>query len=284
MPLPPPTPESQAYSLAVSALLARVLQYGLAAWGSTSIDDAGAAALSQRLVPVVSAAQLRVANLTSVFLARQTGTTPVRVDEDLVTRARRVDPAIVYQRPVITTRSELKQSVLADEPVDLDAARAVGARRLESLVTTDLQLAKVHQARASLVSTERKYYRRVPRAEGACALCLIASTQRYKVHTLMPIHPGCHCGIEDLPAGMNLDDNVIDVDLLNATHARVKDFIGIADRGGRAPDYRKLLVTRQHGELGDVLAYRGYKFTGKGDIKAELPEQLSPAVVDLNVA
>lgn len=560
MPLPPLTPESQAYSLAISDLLARLLKYGLAAWGATSIDDAGAAALAQRMAPAVTAAQVQVANLTSVFLARQTGTAPVRADEDLITRSRGVDPEAVYQRPVIATRSELKQSVLNDEPVDLDAAREVGAHRLESLVTTDLQLAKVHQARTSLIASERKYYRRVPRPEGACALCLIASTQRYKIHALMPIHPGCvpgdsavsipagvgcgpaafawgeleavsrrlfkgelvefvtaggdqvrvtpnhpvltdkgwipadllrvgdavfssghreriahggpqvdqrpalakdvfdaarvafplvrmplaaedfhadgaqgevdivytngcfpternaelievvressfvnthfgrlafdsgrsfsslslsglpafgggvrgsslsgdlfgghsghpgpvgtgpitrfdapaekfsfenaavyasqglhlksrlaglvesdsivelrrvsfsdhvfnlhtregwyasnngivsncHCGIEVLPDGMNLDDNVIDVDLLNATHARVKEFAGIADRGGRAPDYRKLLITRQHGELGSVLAYRDYKFTGSGDIKA----QLQHSAVDLDV-
>lgn len=298
MPLPPQSPELAAYTQSTSNVRDRVVAYALATWAATSIDDAGATQLATRMAPVVAAGQIQIATLTAAFLARQTGGRQIRLPEDQVTALRGVDPAIVYQRPVITTRTVLKRQVEADAPtdpapvdhhvddqpqqdatpvrrdtvvVDLDQARDAGARRLESLVTTDLQLAKVHQARASLIEAERKYYRRVPRAEGACAMCLIASTQRYKIHALMPIHPGCQCGVEELPAGMDLDDNVIDVDLLNATHAKVKEFTGIADRGGRAVDYRKLLITRKHGELGDVLAYRGYDFTAKADIKAQLP-------------
>lgn len=262
MPLPPPTPELAAYLLAASEIRDRLLAYALAAWAATSIDDRGAAELAARLVPMIAAGQIQIATLTAAYLGQQLGSAPARMPEELVTALRGVDPELVYQRPVIATRSELKHKV-----VDLDEAREVGARRLESLLTTDLQMAKVHQGRATLLESERKYYRRVPRAEGACALCLIASTMRYKVHALMPIHPGCQCGIDELPAGMNLDDNVIDVDLLNATHAKVKEFTGIADRGGRAPDYRKLIITRKHGELGDVLAYRGYQFTNQDDVQ-----------------
>lgn len=279
MPLPPQSPELAAYTQTTTDIRDRLLAYALAAWAATSIDDGGAAALAARLVPIIAAGQIQIATLTAAFLARQTGARPIRLPEERVTALRGVDPELVYQRPVIATRSELKNR----DVVDLDAARDVGARRLDSLLTTDLEMAKVRQAQASLLESDRRFYRRVPRAEGACALCLIASTQRYKIRALMPIHPGCQCGIDVLPAGMNLDDNVIDVDLLNATHAKVKDFVGIADRGGRAPDYRKLLITRQHGELGDVLAYRGYKFTTQDDIKAQLPGR-TPVPVDLDVA
>jgi hypothetical protein len=189
------------------------------------------------------------------------------VVEGRVTGLRRgVDPLAVYERPVIKTRAVLAQQIARGQVVDLDAARAQGENRLESLLTTDLQLAKRQQAQHSLVAAERTYYRRVPRASGACAMCLIASTQKYKVEKLLPIHPGCQCGVEALAPGADLDRDFNATELLEATHAKVKEFTGIADRGGRAPDYRKLLITREHGELGDVIAYRNYKFTGPKDI------------------
>ncbi|WP_200820481.1 hypothetical protein [Mycolicibacterium houstonense] len=76
----------------------------------------------------------------------------------------------------------------------------------------------------------------------------------------------CDCDVDVLPRGMDLDQ-VIDVDLLNSTHDQVKAFAGVADRGGRAPDYRKLIVTHEHGEVGPVLAWRGQQFTSKADLK-----------------
>lgn len=270
MPLPPLSPESDAYTRAVADVRARVLAFALAAYAASSLDDAGAAALASRMVPVIAAAQVRVASLTASFLARQTGSRPLRLPESSVVAVRGVDPAVVYERPVITTRAAVAKQIAKNQPVDLDKAREVGARRLDSLLTTDLQMSKIRQADASLLASGRKQYMRVPRSEGACALCLIASTQRYWVGKLLPIHPGCQCGVAELPSGTNLDGNVIDADLLNATHAKVKEFAGIEDRGGRAPDYRKLLITRHHGELGDVLAYRDYKFTGPAQI-AQLP-------------
>lgn len=255
------TPQSDAYAAAVADVRSRLVAYAAALWAATSVaDQASLALLVSRIVPAVASAQVRVAALTAAFLARQTGSAALPVATALVTAGRGVDASHVYARPVVAARTALKQG----QP--LGAAREVGARRLESLVTTDLQMAKVRQADMSLWAAERTYYRRVPKGASTCALCLIASTQRYRVGTLLPIHPGCDCGVEALPPGADLDE-LFDTDrLLEAAHAKVSEFAGLEDRGGRAPDYRKLLITHDHGELGDVIAWRGQQFTGPGQV------------------
>lgn len=256
-----PSPQADAYARAVAAVRAQMVRYASGLWDATSaVDRDSSAQMVARIVPVVGAAQLRVANLTALYLARSTGTDPVPVNTALVTGGRGVPPATVYARPVIIARAALA------EHKSLPAARDIGGTRLQSLVTTDLQMAKVRQADQSLVAAGRTYYRRVPKGESTCALCLIASTQRYKTGNLLPIHPGCDCGVEELPAGVDLDDVLDTGKLLAAAHAKVKEFTGIANRGGGAADYRKLLINHEHGELGQVLAWRGQKFTGPNDI------------------
>jgi hypothetical protein len=44
------------------------------------------------------------------------------------------------------------------------------------------------------------------------------------------------------------------------------EIVGVEDRGGRAQDYRKLIVTREHGEVGPTLSWIGQKFTSQADI------------------
>lgn len=256
--MPPlvPSPEADAYTLAVASVRAGIVRYAQAAWALAGVDDESMAALVARIVPAVLAAQMQVANLTAVFLGQAAGGRPAPVVRELVTGGRRLDPVRVYQRPVITARTALAQSKSFDE------AKTVGGHRLESLVTTDLQLAKTRQADRSLIASGAEFYRRVPKGESTCALCLIAATQPYTVGELLPIHPGCDCGVEALPPGVNLDDQLDADRLLEATHAKVEEFTGVSDRAGRAPDYRKLLITHEHGELGPVLGWRGEQFTG----------------------
>lgn len=101
------------------------------------------------IVPKVLAGQLAIANLTSVHLAavatrRGNPTQPSPVDPKLVQNGRGVPPEEVYRRP-----AGALYRALADG-VPFDKARQRGAMRLESLVATDLQIAKVRQANASL--------------------------------------------------------------------------------------------------------------------------------------
>lgn len=250
--------DRESYDAAIDAVRQQLLVYAAAVWGAANLSDEFIAQLVAVYVPAVKAAQLEVANLTSAYLAAVTNTTPVPVD-DVVTRGRGVPDRIVYARPVIQARSLVAEGKPYMEALD------AGRRRLESLATTDVQMAKVRQADASLQAAGQTYYRRVPKGDKTCALCLIASTQRYRVGRLMPIHPGCDCDVDVLPPEMNLDE-VIDEQLLLATHTKVEEFAGVSDSGGRAVDYRKLIIEHEHGELGAVLAFRDHKFTGPEDL------------------
>jgi hypothetical protein len=59
---------------------------------------------------------------------------------------------------------------------------------------------------------------------------------------------------------------VIDEEKLERIHDLVEEALGKSDRGGRAVDYRKIIVANDHGEIGPVLGYRGQRFTGPDDI------------------
>jgi hypothetical protein len=250
-------------SLAVSAVRKWLTSYSKQVWQKTpGLDDAAMDAVVSRMVPAVQASQLKVANLVSASVARDFGIPPLPPDHEIVTSGRGVDPEDVYQRPIVVVRS-----AIADDK-SYEQARSQGLQRLESLATTDLQMAKVRQFDASLGAAGKTYYRRVPQGTHTCALCLIASTQVYTVGKLLPIHPGCDCSVEAIPAGMDLDDVLNTKQLLESTHAKVKEFTGIEDRGGRAVDYRKLLITHEHGEIGPVLGWHGQKFTGPKAIRS----------------
>lgn len=248
------------YAAAVAALRSQLLAYAASVWAVTDLGDAGLDALVELMVSTVQAAQIQMANLTSVYMAAATATEPLPVADD-VTRLRGVDPEIVYARPIVTARSALAQGKSFED------ARKAGGRRLENISGTDLQMAKTYQAQRSLEGSGRQYYRRVLTGSENCAMCIIASTQRYKVKALLPIHPGCDCDIAPLAAGEAVN-HVIDVEALNATHQRVKAFTGVEDRGGRSVDYRKLLITHEHGEIGPVLGWVGQKFTSAADLAA----------------
>lgn len=255
-----PQPDFGRYEAAVAAVRAQMVAYAATVWAAVGFNDVAMAQLVELMVPKVISGQLVVANLTSAYLAQATNSTPVPV-VDVVTQGRGVAPEKVYQRPIITTRTAVSRGKPVTEAVN------AGGKRLESLVTTDLQMAKVRQADVSLEHAGRTYYRRVPKGEHTCAMCLIASTKRYNVGHLAPIHPGCDCGVDVIPSGVDLSE-VINPELLDATHEKVQQFTGIQDAGGRALDYRHLLIEHKHGELGNVLGWRDQKFTGPSEIPA----------------
>ncbi len=253
----PVTVDRSSYETAVARLRAQIVAYLSGFWATADLTNATIQQLVDIVAPAVAAGQLQIANLTSVYMAAVTNTEPLPVLPDVVD-GRGVAPEVVYARPVIQARTMVSKG----ETI-VDAMRA-GQRRLESIATTDLQMSKIRQADRSLRHGGKTHYRRVLKGAHNCAMCIIASTQRYYTGRLLPIHPGCDCDVEPLERGREL---VIKPELLEAAHQKVRDITGIADRGGRAPDYRKLLVTNQHGELGDVLTWRGQKFTSLDQLK-----------------
>lgn len=269
---------AEAYDGQVHAIRQQITAFGQAYWDSlphyraSAIED-----MIQAITPRVTAGQLRIADLTRAYLAqcaRELGWKVVlpSIDQDEIRGARGVDPRVVYRRPAVDVYSALA----AGKPL-LQAA-AEGRLRLTQLIGGDMQLAKVHASRQSMrgYPAEGQFYRRVLTGRENCALCVVASTQRYHRGDLMPIHPGCDCGVQPLPPGLAVNQ-VIDEDLLEQVHQITADRLGVSDRGGRTPDYRKLLTVSEHGEYGPTLSWSQPKAKPKTKAgEAEPPKPPKP--------
>ena len=228
--------------------------------------------------PVVAGAQRAVSSTTAAYLARlaseMTGTprTPVGVPALEVSGSavrNGVDPAVVYRRPFTQVWTELAAGTPLTEAV------AAGERRALTIVNTDLQLAKTHTAQKVFAQDERVVgYRRVPRGPHTCALCLIVSTRRYRKAELAALHPNCDCDVE--PVYGDFDPGpVLDEKFLDAVHRAIardlgKDYVAASGTAkstrARELDYRDIVITHEHGEIGSVLGVRGQHFTGPDDI------------------
>ena len=247
---------TDAYDSQVHAIRQQITAFGQAYWDSLPHYRASAVEdMIQAITPRVTAGQLRIADLTRAYLAqcaRELGWKVVLppIDQDEIRGARGVDPRTVYRRPAV----DVYTALAAGKP--LPQAAAEGRLRLTQLIGGDMQLAKVHASRQSMrgYPAEGQFYRRVLTGRENCALCVVASTQRYYRDDLMPIHPGCDCGVQPLPPGLAVSQ-VIDEDLLEQVHQITADRLGVSDRGGRNPDYRKLLTVSEHGEYGPTLSW-----------------------------
>jgi hypothetical protein len=164
-----------------------------------------------------------------------------------------IDLARAYERPMETIRYEQSQGV---EP---EQARERGRLRLLSMLDTDIQLAARDAARNVLrESDDVSGYRRILRPEmsrgTSCGLCVAASDRVYSVEELLPLHPGCHCGVAPIVGehdpGRELNE---------------ADFAALYGAAGStaAADLRDVEVAvKMHGELGPVLVDARHHFRG----------------------
>lgn len=221
-------------------------------------------------VPMVEGAQSALANLTSNYVASVASealrrpVAPPPIPHTARARLRLVDPGEVYQRPFVEAYTALRDGQQLDQA--LNKARV----RLREVAEGDMQLAYAHASRAAMEGLPRRPsgWRRVLTGPTSCAMCTIASTQRYHVADLSPIHPACDCTVE--PIYGPIHDRVIEPQLLEQVHAAVLDLTGVVDRGGRAVDYRHIMtqIVHTHSELGEMLARPGDRFTGPASIPA----------------
>lgn len=269
---------TEAYDSQVHAIRQQITAFGQAYWDSlphyrtSAVED-----MIEAITPRVTAGQLRIADLTRAYLAqcaRELGWKVVLtpIDQDEIRGARGVDPRVVYRRPAV----DVYTALAAGKP--LPQAAAEGRLRLTQLIGGDMQLAKVHASRQSMrgYPEEGQFYRRVLTGRENCALCVVASTQRYYRGDLLPIHPGCDCDVQPLPPGLAVNQ-VIDEGLLEQVHQITADRLGVSDRGGRNPDYRKLLTVSEHGEYGPTLSWAQPKAKPKTKAgEAEPPKPPKP--------
>lgn len=268
---------TEAYDSQVHAIRQQITAFGQAYWDSLPHYRASAVEdMIEAITPRVTAGQLRIADLTRAYLAqcaRELGWKVILppIDQDEIRGARGVDPRVVYRRPAV----DVYTALAAGKP--LPQAAAEGRLRLTQLIGGDMQLAKVHASRQSMrgYPEEGQFYRRVLTGRENCALCVVASTQRYYRGDLLPIHPGCDCDVQPLPPGLAVNQ-VIDEDLLEQVHQITADRLGVSDRGGRTPDYRKLLTVSEHGEYGPTLSWAQPKAKPKPQTKAGGAEPPKP--------
>lgn len=238
----------------------------LGAWRSSD-----ATVFARHAVPLVQGSQQTLAGLVATYMAEQASIALGRVvapptipDTEVWNLRAGVEPEDVYLRPFTTVYTALASGRPLPEAVEL------GASRVAEIAEADLQQTYARSSRAAmraLPSEARpRFWRRALVGEENCAMCVVASTQRYRVETLNPIHPGCDCRVE--PIFGRDPGQVIDESLLERVHEAVEALTGEADRGARAPDYRQLTtrMTREHGELGPMLVRPRDKFTGPRDL------------------
>lgn len=208
------------------------------------------------------AAKLAVAYYREISkLEGQRFIAPVISAADLTTTALRngADVEQVYTRPFVDMRTALANGKSVSEAINS------GAFRAQDLARTEVQLARRGAGLFARGNNNNIVgYLRVLSGAENCALCYVASTQRYRRGDLLPIHPGCDCG--EMPIYGTTDvEQVIDQERLDAVHESIGERFGVSDRSARAVDYSKIAV-RQHGELGPVLTVADQKFTGPNDL------------------
>lgn len=244
-------------------------EYAVNTWGSLgSWRDEDIDYFVDLIVPRVQGAQELIADLTTEAILRMLEAEGAFIPAiDVATLRGGVPASEVYRRPAHQTYTALAKG----KP--LDDALTSGATRLASLVTTDLQLAHRSASREAMMraASEGLGFRRVLSGVENCAKCMIASTQRYHRGDLLPIHPGCDCGVLPLAPGENVGQ-VLDPERLEATHDWVQSVAGTSDRGARdlglgtRDDYADLIAVREHGEFGPTLTWRWQTFTGPADL------------------
>jgi hypothetical protein len=226
----------------------------------------------------VQAARLQSAYYQEVAKANGEAFTPVPVrPRDLTDEILRngANSREVYRRPFVELYTALSSNELLRTAVER------GAARVASIAETDIQLAsrqaglQQRQGNNNIVG-----YRRVLTGSENCALCAIASTQRYRSGDLKPIHPSCDCGEEPIYGDFD-PGQVIDQGGLDSIHEALQSQLGVTDYTARdaqigklvqyednvrLADFTEIIVTRQHGEYGPTLTWRDQAFTGPRDI------------------
>lgn len=264
----------RANEAAIKQVRARLEGFLRSTWGNLGAwRDADVQRWVNQALPVVLGAQRQVAALTDAYLAQLLGTGPSGVPFAEVTGAavRGVDPGEVYQRPGKTVWTALSQGA------SLAAAVEAGATRAVSIAMTDLQLTKTHTSRRVLGAHDGVVgFRRTLTGVHSCGLCIVASTQRYHKGDLLPIHPGCDCGVDPI-TGAHDPGQVIDPTRLANVHDAIQERFSASNLGareipgqltdkGEALLYRDALIVHTHGEIGPVLAVRGQHFTSAADL------------------
>jgi hypothetical protein len=170
--------------------------------------------------------------------------------------------AQVYQRPFVDYWMGLTNTGSLGESL------ASGENRIRQIVDSDIErIADFTQIEKFANEKRIVGYRRVLVGPVNCALCIVASTQRYHKRDLKPMHPHCDCRVSPVLSFESDGDHILDQDLLDQIHKSIADKFGTDFANKSASDYNKILVHHTHGEMGPQLTWRGQHFTGPSEIR-----------------
>lgn len=253
--MPSPDAILRGYNSAVGRLIDDTVRAVSTVWlGLPNYRDDNIDQFVGLVTPLVRGSGREMARFTAAFHrsinAERGDDVPMALLPREVTNNPRGVPAEeVYRRPASSVYRSLARGNNLTDSV------GSGLSRVESLVRTDLQLVKTKQSDVSLRAGGFRFYRRVLTGRENCALCTIASTQRYFVGDLMPIHPACDCAVDAVDAKWD-PGQVIDPVTLERTHSQVEEVAGVAARNGRDVDYRNLIINTENSQLGPMLDWR----------------------------
>lgn len=250
-----PDSESAAYHRATTGVVDTAQRQVTNTWTNLLLTRLSEQAVNMWLdaaSPVVWAVQNLVGSLTSTFLAHRTDTRPLPVIPAEVIGRKGVSIRDEYMRPVRHARQLQAQGMSTRDLITATAPR------IDAMVRTDAQMAKVRQARRSLTEAGVTRYRRVPHPElsksgKSCPLCLLASTKVYKTEDLLPIHERCNCSIDIIEqsdlvrVGGKLYVGLRELDI-------PEEYTRIGPRGGNADTahYLAMMAKENYDEVDDA--------------------------------
>jgi hypothetical protein len=188
--------------------------------------------------------------------------TPPEVTPSAFAEPRGVPTATVLARSIIQVRRSLGDGKLFMDAMSEGRSRAVQTAATEPVLSARAANQAAMRAQPRIVG-----YRRVP-DDGACKFCLLASTRRYTVADLMPIHPGCGCTVAPI-IGTNDPGEVLDRGLVDQLMASDPALGARGQNRETARRYAReqlaksneLVTVHDHGELGPTLYQSGLQFT-----------------------
>ena len=170
-----------------------------------------------------------------------------------------LDAFRVRSRPVTFLRVQVANGVDYAQAFALARSRAVAQASMDAILAQRAAMAHhVAEARAEGVPVHGT--RRVL-SGASCRFCAVASTQRYHVAELMPLHHHCDCGVAPIIGGFD-PGRVINAELLAKLKEQGGKYWqkrGFVDSAGEPMDPEKFVRdhrvrTENHGEHGATIA------------------------------